>query len=68
MSFAFFDRGKMFSPFARSDRFTPNDDRMLAEGCELELLEEEADGREVGEAELREALMEELADLLPPAR
>ena len=41
---------------------------MLAEGCELELLEEEADGREVGEAELREALMEELADLLPPAR
>ena len=42
--------------------------RMLAEGCELELLEEEGEGREVGEAELREALMEELADLLPPAR
>ena len=41
---------------------------MLAEGCELELLEEEGEGREGGEAELREALMEELADLLPPAR
>ena len=59
---------KCFPPFARSDRFTPNDDRMLAEGCELELLEEEGDGREVSEADLREALMEELADLLPPAR